>query len=467
MANTNPFSISYGDLTVGGSSSTYLLNGPHVVDKSFDRLRIVFEVVVVADSYENLHSLSEDLENGMRARDISFTISLDGSDFEYTSGSTALNVRGSAQKTGNAETDRGYSRAYQCTIEAELPADDADGLRELEVNVAYAPSRQKTVSMRGSYTALGGSTASAKYTAEFDSEASTILTALDAGAVWEMADEQFTRDRLNHVCGFSRQYVELLADQSGQGTDDVEIKDHRLTFSDMAQHPGDSAEEIHRLRRVAATYDCSVNIDQTTNLQDVWSQKVLPYVKDSFRSTFSPRVFAIEDLRISYDETKKQLSAAIQFIYQAASGSEVVEVAQSVAYREVRTIDYTPLHDNREFSAEADLGWSVLERVWSRTVVVLGAETPKRRLGQKAASGPAGLIDQTIGGQDGVDARDSGRVQRVGWNIVQNTSQVTPLFVGDPTHGQLRYTQLVETVVERYHEPAGGGGGGVITPGSG
>ena len=62
-----------------------------------------------------------------------------------------------------------------------------------------------------------------------------------------------------------------------------------------------------------------------------------------------------------------------------------------------------------------------------------------------------------MGGVTSPDTRVGGDVNRSGWNIVQNASQITPLFVGNPDHGQMRLTQLTETIVERWNDDDTGG----------
>jgi len=181
----------------------------------------------------------------------------------------------------------------------------------------------------------------------------------------------------------------------------------------------------------------------TTDLQALFQNKIKDHILALFQTEFSPQVFAIEQHRLSYDETTKRVSVTLSFIYQKEGGEDVVEVAQSVAFREARTIDYTPIHDDNEFAAEADVGFATLERISSRTVIVLGEETPKRRLAVKPKEGPAGRLDTVEAGAG---------VSQTGWNITQNTSQVTPSYIGDPDEDQIRVTTLTETVVERYHE---------------
>jgi hypothetical protein len=442
MAITNPFSITYGSRQVGGSTG-YQLHGPYVIDKSFSTLRLVFDVVITSASFAALKSAAESLEDDFRKRDQNLVINLDGSSWTYTHGTNLLNSTASISKSGDRELDRGYSRAYTCVVEAELPADDNAGLRDLEVNVDYEAGRQKIVTFQGVYTPSGGNDASAQYLADFDTEATTILSAIDGSATWEMVDENYTRDRNDHTCNFQRQYVELLADQAQGSRDHANIRDHRMVFTDTSQHPGDSKESIFRLRRVVGTYDCAVDIEQTTDLQQVWNNTVKDHVRQLFVTNFSPQVFCWEDVRIGYDETSKRLSASIQFLYQKDGGEDVVEVAQSLAYRESRTIDYTPVHEQDEHAAYADPGWATLERIATRTVVVIGEEQPKRRIGVEAEDGPAGAIEGIEAGPD---------VVQDGWNIVQNTSQVSARWVGDPSEEQIQLSVLTETVVERFNK---------------
>ena len=485
MAITNPFSITYGSREIGGSSGTYQLLGPYVIDKSYDSIRLVADVVVVAGSLSGLQSASESLEDDFRKRltdGDTLKIDISGSAWTYTVGEDILKVRGSIAKSGNPETDRGYSRAYTVVVEGELPADDSldAGLRDIEVNVELLAGRQKVVHMRGTYTAGTAGDAKAQYESDGDTTAGDYLDVVDSSATFELVDESYTLDREGgstpapHVLNFSRQYVELLANQSQGSLDDTQIRDHRITFTDLGQYPGDSTEAADRLRRVVGNYDCAVDIDETTNLQSVYENKVKTHVRELFRTNFEPSQFGVEEERVSYDETSKRISVTFQFVYQGNSGEALVEASQSVAYRESRTIDYTPTHESDEYSYEADVGWASLERVWNRTAVVLGQEQPKMRIRERAsAAGEAGRFSDTIGGLPGPDNNDTSKIKPDGWNVVASTSQVTPQWLGAPSGDErIEVTVLSETVVERFHKKPGnrtsspvGGTSGPITSG--
>lgn len=443
MAVTNAYTITFGGFAVGGDSDTFLIDGPHVIERNYTSFRLVFDVVVVAESFEDLVEQSQALETAFARRDQDLTIDLDDSPWEFVSGDTILNVNASLVKSGDRERDRGFGRAYTCTVQGELPASDRDGLRDLQVNVTYTPARQRVVMMRGTYTTDDGDTASEAYAANFDAEAGPILTGIDDDATWELVSEDFTRDRLDHQCQFERQYVELLANQSSGALDATQIRDHRITFSEMAQHPGDGQENVHRLRRVYGEYSASVDKDETQNLQDVFESIVRDHVVSLFEANFSPVVFAVEDSRVAYDHTGNRISVALLFVYQKGGGDQTVEVQQSTTMREIRTLDYTPIHRANELAANVDLGWATRERTTTRTAIVLATRDPEAII--------AGATGAAIGGG----------VNRSGWNTISSVVQVAPMFYGDPSYGQqIQASMITETVVERFTESSGSGGGG-------
>jgi len=468
MAVTNPFKITYNGTAIGGSSSTYQLLGPYVIDKSYRTLRVIFDVIVVASSASSLRSLSDTLETKFRERDKNLEISTGDTVWTWTAGTDYFNPVCSIAKSGDSETDRGLSRAYTVVVEAELPSDASgdNGLLEIRTNIGFNANRQKTVTVEGSYTATSGADAKTNYTTNADAYITTLLTAVDGSATWELIEEDYDTDRNDANTNFQRHYIELLFNQSQSALDDTSIKDHRVIFTDLSQHPADSREGIQRLRRVVGSYECSIDIEQTTDLQGTFTSTVRPLIVQTFKDNFSPVVFCLEDRKISYDETTKRLSVSLQFLYQKDGGEAVVEISQSVAYREQRNIDYTPVHSNSgESTMYADPGWATIERVWTRTVVVLGDETPQRRIGQNPSYSQVGDFD-AVGN---LTIQGTARVVSAGWNITSSTSQTQSQWIGDPSNeDQLKLTSLTETVVEQWNDQPGSGtgGGSPITPGA-
>lgn len=496
MAVTNPFKITYGGQAVGGSSDYYQLHGPYVIEKSNDDFRLVFDVVVVGTSFADLQTKSDTLETAFRKRlskaeVLEIEIGTGGNKWTYTVGSNLLEVHSTISKTGNPDTDKGFSRAYTCNIQAKLPSNNDGGLRSLEVLVEVGANGLKTVTMRGTYTAKDATSAVDMYKNNFAAEATAYRNAIDATRPWELVTENYSLDRersttwsagvtpFPHACNFVQQWVQILAAQSDAAFDDTLIKDHRISFTDVSSFSGDSGADIYRLRRCNATYECAVDAAQGTDIYTVYETKVKPHLKSLFVEAYQPSSYGVEETRISIDRTGNRISAQFGFIYQKQGGSTVIELQQSLSYRESRTIDYTPVHDGGELSAEADLGFMILERVWNRNATILGYFSPRTRIYQKS-----GGNDTRWGGLFGINGPDSRSstetINKNGWNLVQSTSQSTPSFIGNPDEGtQLLTTMIQEQVTERYHEqprgrnagPRGkngsGSSGGPLGPSSG
>jgi hypothetical protein len=457
MALTNPISITWGSRTIGGSSSTYQLNGPYVVDKSFGQLRVVAEVIIVSGSVSGLQSASEALEDDFRKRDQDLKITMSGGIWDYKSGDTLLNTTSSITKSGNQDYDRGYSRAYTVVIEGTLPADDEDGLSVLEVTFDYEPSRRRTVAMRGVYTAIDNTPAEQTYLDDFDSRADAILAAATPAGTFELVDETHSRDRNDAECSFTRSYVEILFSQ-GTTLDEASIVDHRVTFSNQYTYPGEGEENIYRLRRTSCVFEAYLDIREETDLQSVWESTIKDFLVSQFVSSYQPQVFAVEDVRTTFDETAKRMNVSLQFVYQPDGGEEVVESQISVAYRETRNLDLTPVHGQGEYSYIADAGWAIRDRVWSRTVTVVGSQAPRTRIGPPpsgggSGSGIAGDFPEVAGIPSPDSRHAGGQIENNGWVIVSNTSSTETEWHGDPDLGNtFELTTLSEVVVERFFE---------------
>lgn len=468
MPVTNPFSITYNGLTVGGSSGSYQLLGAYVIERNYERIRLGFDVLVVAETQDSLRSLSETLEETLSARDKTFRVTINGTSFTFTPGTNVLNVVASIAKSGSPSTDKSHSRSYSVNIEAGVVETDNDGLRDISTVVALNASGIATVTFSGIYTAQESITASENYVQKADAECSGILATLRGeGATFELVDETYTPDRNDHICQWQRQYRQIVYNQSSGLLDDDRIRDHRVTFQDLWQQPGDSAQGITRLRRVDAMFDASVVLGESTP-SDVWESVVRQFLIDEFIGTFGPGEWAIEESRSTYDQTGQRLSATMRFVFSSGGAANVIELSQSVTYRESRTIDYTPVHSGQETAAYVDPGWATIERIWIRAVEVIGDEMPRRRLHQEGGGGKqtstAGDFVGPIGGIAGPDSGGTSReIQPSGWNIVGSSSQVAERWIGHPEYGQqFKVTTLNETVTERYNTRPSAGG---TTPG--
>lgn len=462
MAIANPLSIEFGSFEVGGSTAYQILPS-FVLEQSYPTLRLVFDVLITASDLEQLHTLSAALEAAFRKRLESgetLEIDLGGSKSTYAQGSTILNCEAQSTKSGNPDTDYGTARVYTVAVSGELPADDStdNGLRDLQVLVERTPSRQHFVTMRGIYTATDQGTAQANYASGFDAIAENYLSAVKGAATFELVEESETWDRHGasgtpapNTAPFFRQYVELLSNQDVGIRDAPEIRDHRFTFRNMSAYPGDAGGAT-RLRRVTGTFECAVDIDETTDLGTVIEDIVRPHVESEFQSEFDPQVFAVESFSGGRDRTGNRITATFEIIYQGPSDGIVVEATTALTYREQRVIDYTPTHGGGELEMFADRGWVMFQRTWRRRLVVLGNFGPRRRLTQ--SNGDGGLPGFS-GGAAGDAPTNGTRLNANGWNMIESVSDAEPFLIGEPGRDAIEVTRLTETVTEQFHQQPG------------
>ncbi len=280
------------------------------------------------------------------------------------------------------------------------------------------------------------------YLNNFDSVANGILSTVGSGVTWELVEEDYTFDRTDSKCQFMRQYVELIYDQSDGQLDDNRVRNHRVVFTNLSAHPGDSEKGTYRLQRVTAVYEAHADIEVGDDLQTLAEDLIKPYVLSQFQAEFEPKVFGIEESSIQYDETAKRVGGLFQFRFQSPRGGDIVEVSYSQTEREARVIDYTHIHGGGEFDAYADPGFAVWENALVRTVITIGSVAARTRLTNTEPGGTAGSVP---------GRRSTNEVKQEGWNLISATSESTPQYIGDPDEDQIEITILTEQIVERYN----------------
>ena len=177
-------------------------------------------------------------------------------DFVWTLGATVIKSLKQSNNTGfdcrptitkqGDQGDTGRSRRYTVRFDFGLPADNVGTSfrQDSSITVDYSPSRKRTVTIQGTYTANstdGTTGAYAQYNAQIAAYATTVLTGVDGAATWELVSEpQTQRNETDKNCTFIVVYREIIFNQSASGLDDTDIIDPTLIISRNRSAPGDS-----------------------------------------------------------------------------------------------------------------------------------------------------------------------------------------------------------------------------------
>lgn len=372
-AVTREMSIVYAGFTVGGSSSSYLLNGKYRQQRAYDRSSIAFDVTVVDSTEAGFASACAALEAAYRTPRGALQVILGGSNLINLShtGNTGYNAAPLAAKEG-AGSDTGRSRKYNVTIEWSEPADlsGQSGRRESSVERTFDPSRKGTIAIAGTYTALGGNSAQAQYEASSAAFFSSVTSGF--GGTWEKVSERTSRDDANKELAFNVVFEEIIHNQAVGVLDHAAIVQPRIMVLMSIPAPGDSPlGGARRLRTVTATIETSVDKTVTSDLAGLYSGTIRPHLINEAQAVAGGGLALVnEEKRL--DLSNSRISATLTFL--AVSNSTTFEYSLRTKVREHKGITNIPVWSDNAHGKRKMRGPALRTRTISERIVEFGAQ---------------------------------------------------------------------------------------------
>jgi hypothetical protein len=226
--------ITYGGFSVGGSTARQI-DGEvkRTLDNSFETTVVEFDFITSASSDAAFSTECLACENAFRVPRQDFVFTQAGQTIESLkqSDNTGLDCNPTITKPGDP-ADTGRSIKYHVRLEFGRPADNITegtipkGLRYDTITVSYSPSRQRTVTVDGIFTAYTGTNAYEQYLAQITVYASAALATIDSasgfsGVSWEkILEPKVDQNISDKFCNFTVQFKEILYPQ-GVTTKDV------------------------------------------------------------------------------------------------------------------------------------------------------------------------------------------------------------------------------------------------------
>lgn len=441
------FSIAYAGVTVGGSSTKYLLTGPYGYSEDYFKGRVWADVVVAQVSSQfteaQFVTACTDLETAFKTPRGTLTVVLGGTTFETRahSANSALNTEPSIEKVGSDE-DTGRSRRYRIAVEYGLPANlsGQSGRQSSTVDVTYDSSRIRTVVISGVYTALSSNSARAQYDSASATYFGTVKT--DLGITnWETIDEDVATDDANKYATFRVVKREIVYNQTSAGADHANVVGHLVTFSLRIDQPGDSGlGKVQRERTVDVTYACSVR--DTQDLAGLWEDTLRSYVLSEFQSRFPNGGYGVVSEVPAYDQTNQRINAQLVIQFVPAGGTVLISET-TMTYNVDEGKMFTGAWDGDVDSYYVDEGKRVKLLIQTRSELHLGTIPPNPDRQNLDALFPF--------------------ASPIGYRTISHTSDATPKWVGQPGQ-QYVVTFLRDTVVKRFAKAPKRGGGATTTP---
>jgi len=310
MSYSREYAITYGDVTVGGTSSTYLLTDVHVVRQGFLVAEVRFTFECIGTTATAFASACRAAERTFREPDKNLRVRLGASVLVDLSqeANTGLDAMPSIEKV--EEPDGGRVRRYTVRIEIGLPGGRADvaGLRRTSVNLSFSPARRKTVVVEGEFTAAGNESARGRYEAAVGALASAATS--DIGGTFELADETATHSTNGKSLVFRRVYEEVLFTEGGSGLSDAAIVRQQFQIADEQTNSGWMHKDAAPLYFTTVLWTAWIDRTVSTDLPGKWNS-VKEWAIGRAIAIAAGQLAVVTTIRPEFDYAENRITATI------------------------------------------------------------------------------------------------------------------------------------------------------------
>lgn len=351
-------SVTYAGLEVGGTTN-YQILGLHELEGDYTARTLIVDVLVRDTTTAACKTLADALEAAWEKPDQDLVVTIDGQTFQSLTqaGHTGMNGQPSWALIGTHRSKK--SRVYRCRVTLQRPATltGKAGRQSASWSITHDDVGIRTLAVRAVYTALPGvGAASVVAAADFEFPVTGYVAGIKTTLTgeWEEAlAVEVERDQNDKLATCTASYREIIAPQSGAGTNDARIVSPQYdvtTFrSASAQLTGANASEPVS---ITVSFAMGLRLSQvpTDELQQTVEDVVIPHlttlVQQYSNAPSSPRLV---EKSVVVSPMGNRASGACTFV---AFGTSLVRAS-------LRTIDYeylgnafTVVADGKPFSRD-------------------------------------------------------------------------------------------------------------------
>lgn len=323
--------ITYNSYTVGGDQANRILEDVYMGEADYEKGVLEFTFTVRHDSQAAFVAECVAAEIAFRTPRKDTVVSQGGANLINWSQTQSFgyNAMPKITKSGDAQYDGGWTRRYRVRIEAGLPADvvNTSFRRYSFINVAYSPSRRRTVTISGTYTANATTSARSQYQAVFDAFATSALNTL-GGTYKKLEEPQSTGDDTGKELNFSVTYEEII--YTGVGAADASLRGEQLTITRSRMSPGDTPgpSTVERLIHITAIYEAWFDNTVTTALTAKW-ESMKAQVLAAIQGTLTGGSVAVVGEAPAFDLTNNKFTVTLECVGSTTNG--LLEYRETVA----------------------------------------------------------------------------------------------------------------------------------------
>lgn len=437
-------SIAYGSYTVGGAQTGRVLEAWHVVEEGYETAVVEFTFLLRSSSESAFATAVAAAEAAFRNPNQALTVTQGSETLKSYSHSsnTGMNGRPSIRKVAD-KADTGRSRRYRARVEFDLPADQGSTsgrrLTRTSIAVAYEPSRRRTVTLSGSYTALSGTAARAQFTSAFSTWATSTLNGL-GGTYKRLEDPSVSTDDQDKILTFTAVYEEDLGNLPGSG--DADVRNESLVITRDNVSPGDTnvnGKQVQRLITLTASYEAWIDAETTEDLKGKWNS-LRGGVISKLNDIMNGGSVSIVQETPGYDLKRNRITATVVALGSTSLG--VVEYRETVSEPKMSGKQAVGVWEGGPFAKHVFQGPGTWQRRITQTYLTFGTRPP---FSPASLQPPAGMQKFEVADEPTVTPVTRGLSGGQVFNLSEVTRTLTLEFYTTPTASGAGNTVVGET----------------------
>ena len=471
MALSEEITISYGGYTVGGSTGRRIASRIRI-EKGYESTVVEYSFLIQHDTAGGFAAACIAAEAAYRTPQRSLRIANDGKTvLSLSELENAFDAEPSLTK-GDDPADTGRSRIYHARVTFGMPADtgeeEAQGLRDSQVEMNFSPSRRATVTISGTFTAYKGTTSRDQYDAKESAFVSAVLSSL--GGSYEKISERSEHNTHNTIVEWAQVWRELIFNQGAEGTlDDAAIVEQHLTISRRRDNQagftpyaegGYGGVDVDPMVILTATYEAAIDKTSTTDLPAKYAA-IRPWILDEINRVASAGggggKWGLVFEEPSYDHDENRISARL--IVHAVGETDVLENRIDITDEVEVGLRLIPVWTGNPLEKYAYSGPATFRRTVSQTLLRTGTHS----VYVAAIAGYSTAVGYRSGPADLSPLSGSGLVLEV----INRSTSVTPKKLG-LSGDSIEVTEVRATTVFEGFKPFAGSeytsGAGNIAP---
>ncbi len=424
IAATREYVITYNDVSVSPHGYPSFTIGK-------DRATLCFDVLVYGTTQATFASAVGTFETAYRTPFQALTVTIGGNSLLSASQSanTALDPIASVEVIGGAP-DSGLGRMYRVRIEYGVPASlgggggGTTGLRDAVTTLSYTPAGRASVTMRGTFTAVGANDAKAVHDAAIGAYASAMMTYLGITPYQLVGRPSLDISLNKKTADFARVYEEIFATQaiantvirqiftvtrgrrgsdyvsqtSGSSSPVIGGSSSSHGSGNIGNGPGDypappdaaTTEDVVPLTEVTVTYEAWIDKAATTDLVTAWAT-IEDWAIDQLPSILGTDSFGLMSSSPRYERDDNKIVATITALIADVDGSGLIANVFEQSFQVQPGYDTLPVWTDDPLAKIVWRGAETLTRTTTRRWRVAGG-TGTSPTGGFPAGGPKNAV---------------------------------------------------------------------------